>query len=75
MNNINYLLMAAAKRPIVELSITKHSLPPLIKNDSVNLFETRSSRKKDLKKNDDEEFQSYINLINYEGSQDQTESP
>ncbi len=67
--------MAAAKRPIVELSITKHSLPPLIKNDSVNLFETRSSRKKDLKKNDDEEFQSYINLINYEGSQDQTESP
>lgn len=67
--------MAAAKRPIVELSITKHSKPPLINHDSVNLFETRSSRKKDIKKNDDEEFQSYINLINYEGSQDQTESP
>lgn len=66
--------MAAAVKPIVELSITKQAHSP-INPDSVNLFETKSTRKKDLKKNDDEEFQSYINLINYDGSQNQMESP
>lgn len=47
--------MAAATKPIVELSITKQTQQP-VNPDSVNLFETRSARKKDLKKNDDEEF-------------------
>jgi len=64
--------MAVAVKPIVELSITYQLKKP--NNDTVNLFGSSPS-KKDLKKNDDEEFQSYINLINYDGSANSVESP
>lgn len=60
--------MAVAEKPIVELSLTKQTHPTSNNDTSVNLFGDTRSKKKDLKKNDDEEFQSYINLINYDGS-------
>jgi len=56
--------MKAAVKPLVELWISKKVSP---NDDIVNLFDTRT-RRKDSKKTDDEEFESYISLINYDYS-------
>ena len=62
-----------AKKPIVELSITK----PTVQVETDNLFggpkhhHAKNVHEHRHKKNEDEEFQSYINLINYGGSSPQ----